>query len=48
MQDIVMNQYSFNDHALRRFHETVKDAIDPKGILAPGKAGIWPKRLRKT
>lgn len=48
MQDIVMNQYSFNDHALRRFHETIKDAIDPNGILGPGKAGIWPKRLRKT
>jgi 4-cresol dehydrogenase (hydroxylating) len=48
MQDIVMNQYSFNDHALRRFHETIKDAIDPSGILAPGKAGVWPKRLRKT
>ena len=38
--------YSFGDHALRRFHETVKDALDPNGILSPGRYGIWPKRNR--
>ena len=26
--------------------ETLKDAIDPNGILAPGKSGIWPKQYR--
>jgi 4-cresol dehydrogenase (hydroxylating) len=46
--DKVADMYSFNDHALRRFHETLKDAVDPNGILSPGKSGIWPKRLRKA
>jgi 4-cresol dehydrogenase (hydroxylating) len=31
-----------------RLHETIKDAVDPHGILSPGKSGIWPKRLRKA
>jgi 4-cresol dehydrogenase (hydroxylating) len=46
-QDQVMETYSFNDHSLLRFHETIKDAVDPKGILSPGRYGIWPKHLRK-
>ncbi|WP_066555926.1 FAD-binding oxidoreductase [Croceicoccus bisphenolivorans] len=46
-QDQVMGIYDFNDGALLRFHETVKDAIDPKGILSPGRYGIWPRHLRK-
>ena len=41
-----MNQYSFNNHMLLRFIETIKDGIDPNGILSPGKSGIWPKHLR--
>ena len=44
--DLVTGAYSFNDHALRRFHETLKDAVDPNGILSPGRGGIWPKHLR--
>ena len=44
----ISNTYSFNHHALRRFHETIKDAVDPNGILSPGKCGIWPKRMRKA
>ena len=45
-QDAVMSTYSFNNHALLRFHETVKDALDPNGILSAGRYGIWPKHLR--
>jgi (+)-pinoresinol hydroxylase len=44
--DTIMDAYSFNDHALRRFSETIKDAVDPNGILSPGRSGIWPKHLR--
>ncbi|MBZ5695952.1 MAG: FAD-binding oxidoreductase [Acidobacteriia bacterium] len=40
--------YSFNNHALLHLHETIKDALDPNGILSPGKNGIWPKGMRKT
>ncbi|MEP6549273.1 MAG: FAD-binding oxidoreductase [Gammaproteobacteria bacterium] len=47
-QKAVMDVYSFNDHALRRFHETLKDAIDPNGVLSPGRYDIWPKHLRGT
>lgn len=46
--DAVMATYSFGDHALRRFHETVKDALDPNGVISPGRYGIWPKRYRKA
>lgn len=46
-QDDVMDTYSYNRHALRRFNETLKDALDPNGVLAPGRYGIWPKHLRK-
>jgi len=45
-QDDVMRVYDFNDHALLRLHETIKDALDPNGILAAGKSGVWPRHLR--
>ncbi|HET8743668.1 MAG TPA: FAD-binding oxidoreductase [Gaiella sp.] len=46
--DLAQEQYSFGDHAYRRFAETIKDAVDPNGILSPGKQGIWPKELREA
>lgn len=44
--DFAASQYDFNDGALLRMSETIKDALDPEGILAPGKSGIWPRTWR--
>ena len=46
LQDAVMEEYSYNNHVLRRFIETMKDEVDPNGIIAAGRGGIWPKHLR--
>jgi len=45
--DLAQEQYGFGDHAYRRFCETIKDAVDPNGILSPGRHGIWPSALRE-
>jgi 4-cresol dehydrogenase (hydroxylating) len=44
--DRIAQTYSWNDNALLRLQEKIKDALDPNGILAPGKQGIWPRNLR--
>ena len=44
--DLVADQLSWGDHAYRRFVERIKDAVDPNGILAAGRHGIWPSRYR--
>ncbi|KAL2810063.1 hypothetical protein BJX63DRAFT_423337 [Aspergillus granulosus] len=42
LMDQIAETYNWNHNALMRFNETVKNALDPKGILAPGKNGVWP------
>jgi (+)-pinoresinol hydroxylase len=45
-QDRLMSKYSFNNNALLRFHQKIKDGIDPNGIISPGRYGIWPSNMR--
>ncbi|KAG4418763.1 hypothetical protein IFR04_008125 [Cadophora malorum] len=45
-QDQVAQTYGWNDGALMKFNERIKDALDPNCILAPGRCGIWPKSFR--
>ena len=47
-QQLGMEMFGFGGGALHRLHETLKDAIDPNGIVAPGRYDIWPRRLRGT
>ncbi|KAM0326371.1 hypothetical protein ACHAQA_006973 [Verticillium albo-atrum] len=44
--DQVASVYNWNGRAMLKFNEQLKDALDPNGILAPGKSGVWPARLR--
>jgi len=44
--DAVADTFDFNGHAMRRLNEKLKDALDPQGVLAPGKQGIWPSVYR--
>lgn len=44
--DLVQEQYAFSNHVLQRLLETIKDAVDPNGVIGPGKQGIWPAAWR--
>jgi len=46
--ELIMGTYSYNDHALLGFLESIKDAVDPNGIMSPGRYAIWPHHLRDT
>ena len=41
--DEVAGHFDFGDGALRRFVTSLKEHIDPNGILSQGKSGIWSK-----
>jgi hypothetical protein len=46
LQDQVMGTYNWNSNALLKFNDTIKNALDPNGILAPGRAGVWGQHWR--
>lgn len=39
--DDVAGHFNFNEHALGRLTQRLKDLLDPRGILSPGKQGVW-------
>jgi 4-cresol dehydrogenase (hydroxylating) len=45
--DEIAAEYGWGDHAMLRLYGTLKDALDPDGILSPGKQGIWPRATRE-
>ena len=47
-QDLVAATYSYNDNALTRMREKIKDAVDPNGIISAGRYGVWPRHLRNA
>ncbi|OJY71316.1 MAG: FAD-linked oxidase [Sphingobium sp. 66-54] len=44
--DPVAASFDFNGGVLARLNETVKNALDPNGVIAPGKNGIWPRAYK--
>src|SRR5690625_8011118 len=46
LMDQVMETFDFNDNALLRFHERIKDALDPNSIMPPEKSATWGERSR--
>lgn len=48
VMDQIIDTYSFNNSISRRFNEQIKNAVDPNGIIAPGKSGIWPKQYQRS
>ncbi|QEE60374.1 FAD-binding oxidoreductase [Salinibacterium sp. dk2585] len=42
LADEVAQNFDYGDHALSRTYSSIKDALDPDGILSPGSHGIWP------
>jgi hypothetical protein len=43
LMDQIADTYRFNGNAWIHLSEAIKNALDPKGILAPNKSGVWPK-----
>ncbi|SPO07715.1 related to 4-cresol dehydrogenase flavoprotein subunit [Cephalotrichum gorgonifer] len=46
--DLVADQFDFNGKSLMKLNEAIKDALDPNGILSPGKQGIWDEKRREA
>ncbi|KZL83372.1 vanillyl-alcohol oxidase [Colletotrichum incanum] len=47
LMDPVADAFNWNDNAQMQLNETIKNALDPNGIIAPGKNGVWPANYDK-
>ncbi|TQB69055.1 hypothetical protein MPDQ_002383 [Monascus purpureus] len=47
VMDQIAGTYNWNNNIQMRFNETIKNYLGPKGIIAPGKNGIWPETYDK-
>lgn len=41
--DEVARSFDYNGYATMRMQQAIKQALDPNGLIAPGKSGIWPQ-----
>lgn len=48
LMDQAADTYDFNDGALWKLNEKIHNVLDPNGILAPGKSGVWPESYDKS
>lgn len=47
VMDQIMGTYNWNQGIFLKFNEVIKNAVDPNGIIAPGKSGVWPRQYNK-
>ncbi|KAJ0306287.1 hypothetical protein COL5a_003727 [Colletotrichum fioriniae] len=47
LMDPVADAFNWNDNAQMQLNEAIKNALDPNGIIAPGKNGVWPASYDK-
>lgn len=48
LMDQIANTYNFNDNAQMKLNEMIKNALDPKGILALEKTGFGPRGMTRV
>ncbi|KAJ5203156.1 vanillyl-alcohol oxidase [Penicillium cf. viridicatum] len=48
VMDQIMGTYNWNNSSFLKFNEVIKNAIDPNGIIAPGKSGVWPTKYSQV